>query len=184
MYNSVTKLFLLLASFSPLAFFYLALQAYRLAVGSVAIAALDWKMVALVASAILFCCIGYRILSLNDFKTLSFTYVITVTAAPDETTNLSYLSTYIIPFLILLTGQPSDKEGVALGLYFCLLAYVFARTSLFAGNPLSWFAGYNLFKITVDTGRTYTVLTKSEDIKAGARLKLITLANHVAVAQA
>lgn len=73
---------------------------------------------------------------------------------------LSYLSTYIVPFVGLKLG--TWNELVATALLFGLIGFIYTRTNLIYANPTLALFGYYLYRVTLDNGDQRTVISKGK----------------------
>lgn len=89
----------------------------------------------------------------------------------DEMKNTDYLSfivTYVIPFLVDLSGV---KEIVSFAILFLIIAYLYMDTSLFSVNPLlKIFFRYNIYNVSLNEQKYY--LLSKENYNKGETVSI------------
>lgn len=71
---------------------------------------------------------------------------------------ITYLGTYILPFVALET--PTFFDMAAVTFMFLTIGFIFSKTTLIYTNPTLVFFGYNIFEIETEDGNTYDCITK------------------------
>lgn len=71
---------------------------------------------------------------------------------------ISYLGTYILPFVALETKTVFDM--IAVTFMFLTIGFIFSKTKLIYTNPTLTFFGYDIFEIETEDGKTYDCITK------------------------
>src|SRR5579885_2003308 len=71
---------------------------------------------------------------------------------------MSYIVTYLIPFLAVPFS--TWQEGVALSIFFAVLAVLYVHSNMIHINPMLNLSGYHLYEVTVEDGGVYTLITR------------------------
>lgn len=77
---------------------------------------------------------------------------------PQHKEYITYLGTYILPFVALETKTVFDM--VAITFMFLTIGFIFSKTTLIYTNPTLAFFGYDIFEIETEEGKTYDCITK------------------------
>ncbi len=96
---------------------------------------------------------------------------------PKGTEIMGYIVTYLIPFLDFDLGNWWDFG--ALIVLLLAIGAVYVNSNLIYINPVLNFLGYHLFEITSDSGKPSALITKSDYVRPGDRLSVVTLGNYV-----
>jgi hypothetical protein len=94
------------------------------------------------------------------------------TIKPQHKEYITYLGTYILPFVALETKTFLDM--IAVTFMFLTIGFIFSKTTLIYTNPTLAFFGYDIFEIETEEGKTYDCITKDsfnvDDKPRGIRL--------------
>ena len=94
------------------------------------------------------------------------------TVVPQHKEYITYLGTYILPFVSLETKTFFDMVAVAF--MFLTIGFVFSKTNLIYTNPTLAFFGYDIYEIEDSLGNKYDCITKDalkpHDIMSGLKL--------------
>jgi hypothetical protein len=94
------------------------------------------------------------------------------TIAPQHKEYITYLGTYILPFVALETKTPFDMIAVAF--MFLTIGFIFSKTNLIYTNPTLAFFGYDIYEIEDSAGNKYDCISKDtfkvEDRPRGIKL--------------
>jgi hypothetical protein len=71
---------------------------------------------------------------------------------------VTYLGTYILPFVALETKTPFDM--IAVTFMFLTVGYIFSKTNLIYTNPTLIFFGFDIYEIVTETGEIYDCISK------------------------
>ena len=93
---------------------------------------------------------------------------------------ITYLGTYILPFVALETKTVFDMAAVTF--MFLNMGFIFSKTTLIYTNPTLAFFGYDIFEIETEDGKIYDCITKDNfsqnekliGIKLGANTFIIS----------
>lgn len=77
---------------------------------------------------------------------------------PQHKEYITYLGTYILPFVALETKTVFDMAAVTF--MFLTIGFIFSKTTLIYTNPTLAFFGYDILEIETEDGKTYDCLTK------------------------
>ena len=91
---------------------------------------------------------------------------------------LSFLVTYILPFLVDLNGI---KSIVSFSILMVLVAYLYIDTSLFCINPLlKIFFRYNLYQVTLGS-KKYCLISKTKHKITSSKLKVKKISEDILI---
>lgn len=77
---------------------------------------------------------------------------------PQDKEYVTYLGTYLLPFVALETKTALDIIAVAF--MFLTIGYIFSKTNLIYTNPTLAFFGYDIFEIETETGQKIDCISK------------------------
>lgn len=90
---------------------------------------------------------------------------------------MSYIVTYLIPFLDINIDQPENL--VSLLLLFLVLGIVYVHSNLFYINPTLNVLNYHLFEIEIEGGKTTALLSKRRFVERGSTISVISLGDQI-----
>ena len=96
---------------------------------------------------------------------------------PRDAEVVSYLVTYLLPFLMV--RSPNFRDMVALGLFLSIIGILYVRSNMIYVNPLLALIGYHLYAIAIveqDRGSAW-LLTKKEEGSPGHMLAVKLVGN-------
>jgi len=73
---------------------------------------------------------------------------------------VTYLGTYILPFIALETKTTMDI--IAVTFMFLTIGFIFSKTNLIYTNPTLAFFGYDIYEIETEEGKKYDCITKDK----------------------
>ena len=79
-------------------------------------------------------------------------------ATPRDEQSMSYIISYIIPFLAITTS--SWEQQAALAVFFLMIAVLYVKTNMIHINPAMYFLRYRIYEIELTSGKTHTLVTK------------------------
>jgi hypothetical protein len=133
--------------------------------------AVSLSMLALIVLSILLYFIFFRIVS----KSSSEKYTV-VSVIDNSSEHLSYLATYILPFVGLkFDSWQSSLSTLAL---FYVLGHIYIKTNLILTNPTLTFFRYNISKIDDSAGKTKIIIHKGS-LQRNKELDLIPLTSNI-----
>lgn len=71
---------------------------------------------------------------------------------------MAYIVSYIIPFLVI--PFHGWKEGIALAIFFVVLAVLYVNSNMIHINPMLNIFGYHLYEVTAQDGAVYSLLAR------------------------
>lgn len=89
---------------------------------------------------------------------------------------MSYIVTYLLPFIALPSGDVAN--GISLGVFLIVLAILYVNSDMMHINPMLNLAGWHLYEITLQQGDVYTLITKSR-IRKGMDLSVIQMGDWI-----
>jgi hypothetical protein len=87
---------------------------------------------------------------------------------------VTYLGTYILPFIALETKTTMDI--IAVTFMFLTIGFIFSKTNLIYTNPTLAFFGYDIYEIETEEGKKYDCISK-DAFNTGDKPKAIKLGN-------
>jgi hypothetical protein len=90
---------------------------------------------------------------------------------------MSYIVTYLLPFLAI---KLSDKMDVAsLGLLLLVVGILYVNSNLIHTNPILSMMGYHLFEIEDAEKKTTTLICKRSYVKIGSEINVVSVGDYV-----
>ena len=78
---------------------------------------------------------------------------------------IAYLLSYVIPYLAVpFNGL---ERGIGLGIFFCVIGFLYVRANMIHINPMLTLLGYRLYDVTLDNGGVHALITKSRVVRRG-----------------
>jgi len=93
-----------------------------------------------------------------------------------DSESLNYIVAYVIPFLAIPYAQ--DSQGIALLIFFVVLAILFVKSNMLHINPMLNLVGYHLYKVTNEEGIEFPLITRRRILR-GERLSVIKLGDEI-----
>jgi hypothetical protein len=90
---------------------------------------------------------------------------------------MSYIVTYLIPFLDIKIDEPSNY--ISLLLLFAVVAVVYVHSSLIYINPTLNILRYRLFEIEIQGGKTTALLSRRSFVERGSTISVISLGDQI-----
>lgn len=103
----------------------------------------------------------------------------TVETRPRNAEVLSFFVTYVVPFAAAQDGTARTRW--ALLLFVVIVAVLYLRAGLFYANPLLALAGFRVFELKTDNGRTILLLTRSRFMAQKGTVESIQVSTDVHV---
>ncbi|MBS1815393.1 MAG: hypothetical protein JSS87_10995 [Acidobacteria bacterium] len=94
-----------------------------------------------------------------------------------DTEGMSYIVTYLIPFLDLKLEEPAS--AIALFFLFAVVGILYVNSNMIYINPTINLLGYHLFEIETSSKKREALLTKRGYIERGSVIQGISLGNLV-----
>jgi hypothetical protein len=94
-----------------------------------------------------------------------------------DTEAMSYIVTYLIPFLDIKIDEPANL--ISLLLLFVVLGVIYVHSNLIYINPTLNVLKYHLFEIELEGGKTSALLSKRSFIERGSAVAVISLGDQI-----
>ena len=90
---------------------------------------------------------------------------------------MSYIVTYLLPFLAV---KMNDKMDVAsLGLFLSVVGVLYVNSNLIHTNPILSIMGYHLFEIEDSDRKTLTLICKRAYVRTSSELNAVSVGDYV-----
>ncbi len=89
---------------------------------------------------------------------------------------MSYIVTYVIPFLAV-PAEAHDK-GIALAIFFVTVAVIYVNSQMIHINPMLNCAGYHLSEITTEDGSEFYLLHRRR-VRRGSSITAVSLTHDI-----
>jgi hypothetical protein len=89
---------------------------------------------------------------------------------------MSYIVTYLLPFLDATSG--SAEKGIGLAIFFFVLGVLYINSNMIHINPMLNMFGYHIYEIELSNGDTYSLISKS-NVRRGKNLPTVKMSNDV-----
>lgn len=163
--NILTRLILFLSSYAPL-FVIIAMRGWResrhFAIGLVIVAVLS---------------VVVLLTFLRTAQKLSHSKVNVASVISRDGDAMSYIITYLFPFLTVKLTDPTDV--VSLGIVLSVIGLLYANSNMIHTNPMLNIAGYHIFEIEDGDGKTTALVCKRSYIRTGSELNVISIGDYV-----
>ncbi|MCU1224677.1 MAG: hypothetical protein JWQ42_2770 [Edaphobacter sp.] len=95
---------------------------------------------------------------------------------------MSYIVTYLLPFLAI---KLSDSMDIAsLGLLLFVVGILYVNSNLIHTNPILSIMGYHLFEIEDENKKTTTLICKRSYVKTGSKIRVVSIGDYVLLEKA
>jgi len=102
-----------------------------------------------------------------------------VNASSRDSEAMSYIVTYLLPFLGLDSQSLADR--VSLGIFLAMLAVLYVGSNLIHMNPMLNLVGFRIFEIESEDGKRTILITRRGYIPPRTEICIVSLANSVAL---
>ena len=165
--NLVTRILLFISSYAPL----LIILWVRDAFGDPRLSqALLWA--ALVSVSALFAYLGL-------ISRLATHSVRVANASSRDSEAMSYIVTYLLPFLGLDSQSLADRAS--LGIFLAMLAVLYVGSNLIHMNPVLNLVGFRILEIESEDGKRTTLITRRAYIPSKTEISIVSLGDSVAM---
>ncbi len=131
-------------------------------------------------------CLGFGVLGLWGFwrfwrymrKHIGPEKIQVVTIRSDAGESMSYIVSYIIPFLSISTNE--QQQQFALGVFFFMIAVLYVTSNMIHVNPMLSLLGYRIYEITLSTGSPHTLISRRRIIP-NQSLKVVKVSENLFV---
>jgi hypothetical protein len=90
---------------------------------------------------------------------------------------LAYIATYLVPFAAVAVS--TNRERIALGLFFVVLAVLYVRNELFYVNPVLAIFGFRMFQVVSPKGASVVLLAKRHFLQSDSQVSARRLSDYV-----
>lgn len=90
---------------------------------------------------------------------------------------MSYIVTYLIPFLDIKLDEPSSYG--ALLLLFFVVGVLYVNSNMIYINPMLNLFGYHIFEIDDKDGKASAIISRKDYVDRGAQINVVSLGNQV-----
>jgi hypothetical protein len=163
--NLLTRLMLFLSSYAPL-FMIIAMRAWndnrRVAIGCLATSALSLLVL---------------FLFLRAAQSIAASKISIASVKSRDGDVMSYIVTYLLPFLAVKLGDP--KDVMSLGLLLLVVGLLYVNSNMIYTNPALNIAGYHIFEVEDGDGKVSALLCKRSYVRNGSELHVISIGDYV-----
>src|ERR1700693_5744628 len=138
--NILTRLILFLSSYAPL-FLIIAVRGWK-----------DSRSLAIALAAIAVLAVLVLFVFLHVVRKLSADKVAISSVISRDGDAMSYIVTYLLPFLAVKLNDPTD--AISLGVVLCVIGLLYVNSNMIHTNPVLNIAGYHIFEIEDSNGKT------------------------------
>jgi hypothetical protein len=165
--NALTRVVLFCSSYAPL-FLILAIRSW-----------VDNRWLAASLAAIAAVSVLVLRLFVRKARTLTGQKVAITSVISRDGDAMSYIVTYLLPFLTVDFTKPSDV--VSLGIVFGVIGLLYVNSNLIHTNPLLNLVRYHIFEVQDSDGKTTALITRRSYIRNGAELDIVSLGDYVSM---
>lgn len=90
---------------------------------------------------------------------------------------ISYIVTYLLPFLAVNLNDPTDV--VSLGVVLFVIGLLYVNSNMIYTNPVLNIAGYHIFEIEDSNGKTTALICKRSYVQVGSQLDAISVGDYI-----
>jgi hypothetical protein len=163
--NALTRLILFLSSYAPL-FLIIAVRGWK-----------DSRTLAIALAAIALLSVLVLFIFLHVVRTLSADKVAISSVISRDGDAMSYIVTYLLPFLAVKLNDPTD--AISLGVVLCVIGLLYVNSNMIHTNPVLNIAGYHIFEIEDSNGKTTALVCKRSYIRVGSEIDAISVGDYV-----
>ncbi|MBX7244072.1 MAG: hypothetical protein K1X53_01155 [Candidatus Sumerlaeaceae bacterium] len=89
---------------------------------------------------------------------------------------MSYIASYVLPFLAVPTGKLAD--GICLAVFLLVLVILYIHSDMLHVNPMLNLAGWHIYEVTTNTGETRALISRRR-IKNGSVAKVMQVGEDI-----
>jgi hypothetical protein len=155
------KILLFLSSYFPLTLIF-AVQLYWKNKPGLALLSLGIGALGVIGIAIYLCAV----------KKLNPVSISIVSRTRRDAEAMSYIVTYLLPFIVLPSSNPGDSIG--LGIFLIMLCVLYVNSGMIHINPTLNLAGWHIYDVTLDSGESCTLLTRCR-VRKGRQIAVVDI---------
>jgi len=163
--NSPTRLILFLSSYAPL-FLIITMRGWR-----------DNRLLAVVLAVTAVLSVVVLFVFLRTAQKLSADKVSVSSVISRDGDAMSYIVTYLLPFLAVKLNDPTDV--VSLGIVLFVIGLLYVNSNMIHTNPVLNIVGYHIFEIQDGNGKTTALICKRSYIRTGSEINAISVGDYV-----
>jgi len=163
--NLWTRLILFLSSYSPL-FLIIAIRGWHD----------NWHL-AVALSCVAIASVIVLFLFLHTVHNLAADKVAISSVASRDGAAMSYIVTYLLPFLAVNLNDIADITS--LGIVLVVIGLLYINSNLIYTNPVLNIAGYHIFEIKDDEGKTIALISARSYVEAGSQISAVSVGDYV-----
>lgn len=163
--NILTRLMLFLSSYAPL-FLIIAVRGWR-----------ESRYIALGLAAIAVLSVVVLFVFLRVAQRLSPGKVAVSSVNSRDGDAMSYIVTYLLPFLAIKLNDPAD--AISLGVVLFVIGLLYVNSNMIYTNPVLNVVGYHTFEIEDSEGKTTALLCKRAYVRTGSEINAISIGDYV-----
>lgn len=163
--NLGTRVLLFLSSYAPL----LVILGVRNAFGHMKISYVLFGVAALSILGL--------VIYLSVARRLTAHEIVVQQAVSKDGEAMSYIVTYLLPFLAIDSGNRADQ--ISLAIVLLMLAVLYISSNLIHMNPMLNLGGYRILELDSQDGKRCTLITKRAHIRAGASITAVSLSDSI-----
>jgi len=119
----------------------------------------------------------FLIVFLYSIKSMNTNIITVESASSKDGEILSYVVTYLLPFLGVDLSKPEDIKSM-LALFF-VLYIIYTRSQMIQVNPMLSILQYSIFEVTDTQGITRSIISKKKFFRKGDSITFASPANNV-----
>lgn len=163
--NTPTRLILFLSSYAPL-FLILAVRSWvqnrYVSAGFAGVAIISMLVLAAF---------------LRQARTLGADKVMIASVISRDGDAMSYIVTYLLPFLAVKLNEADDV--ISLAIVFLVIGVLYVNSNMIYTNPVLNIAGYHIFEVQDEEGKTTALICKRTYVRTGSELDVVSLGDYV-----
>jgi hypothetical protein len=163
--NLPTRLILFLSSYAPL-FLIVALRGWR-----------DTRTIAYALIGVAVVSVIVLFIFLSSARKLAPGKVSVASVVSRDGDVMSYIVTYLLPFLAVKLNDPMDVGSLAV--VFIVIAILYISSNMIQTNPVLNLVGYHVFEIEEGDGKTASLICKRAYIRTGSEIDAVSIGNYV-----
>jgi hypothetical protein len=121
--------------------------------------------------------VGLLVFYLRVAATLGVDRIVVEKIRGKDTEAMSYIVTYLIPFLDIKIDEPSNV--ISLTILFFVVGLIYVHSNLIYINPTLNILKYHLFEVECQNGKTMALLSKRGFVERGSTLSVISLGDQI-----
>ena len=163
--NIPVRIILFFSSYAPL-FLIIAMRGWR-----------DSRYFAVALVAVSLASVIVLFLFLRIARKLAADRIKVDSVASRDGDSMSYIVTYLLPFLAVKLNDVTDVES--LGIVLLVIAVLYVNSNMIYTNPVLNIAGYHIFEIHDADGKTSALISRHTYIRTDSDIDVISLGDYV-----